>query len=425
MKKQTFILLGATGSLASKKIYPALGRLYRDGYIHYSEFKLIGVSIEDKMQEEFQHTVREKSAVHIDNDRLIDLQYPAQGYLGKIAYVQMDILRDGFDKLAEEILPESEVIFYLSISPSLFMTALEKIAICQTINRERIKIMIEKPYGVDLEDTMRINRYVAEHFQENQIYRIDHYLAKEGIKELQRCKRENLKRWNHIGIEEVSIILTETVGIEDRLEFYRETGAITDVVQNHIFQLLLSTISLEPEKLADLPETKMDTEGLETGDRVVGFGRKKDIDGILRSFDRGKNHFHCMQYLDFEKETLVYGRVFPDLENWRNVEFNLITGKKMAEKKTQIVIKFRQDKEPRIIDFLEPASSSLPEYARLMLNCMQGKNENFVSSQEAEATWIFGDKIRDTLKRKNETVKIDKYEKDKIKIEDVLAWCKR
>ena len=113
------------------------------------------------------------------------------------------------------------------------------------------------------------------------------------------------------------------------------------------------------------------------------------------------------------------------MENWRNVEFNLITGKKMAEKKTQIVIKFRQDKEPRIIDFLEPASSSLPEYARLMLNCMQGKNENFVSSQEAEATWIFGDKIRDTLKRKNETVKIDKYEKDKIKIEDVLAWCKR
>lgn len=407
MKKQTFILLGATGSLASKKIYPALGRLYRDGYINHSEFRLMGVSFEDRTQEEFQNDVWEKSAGHIDKERLTNLENHAEGYRGETVYVQLDISQDGFDKIAEKIPPGSEAIFYLSISPSLFMVALEKIATCKTINQDRVKIMIEKPYGVDLEDTIRINRYVEEHFRKNQIYRIDHYLAKEGIKELQKCKRANLERWNYPGIEEVLIILTETVGIEDRLDFYRETGAITDVVQNHMFQLLLSTISVEPEK----PE-------------VDDYRREKDIDGILRSFDEGKNYFHCMQYLDFEKETLVYGRVFPDLERWRNVGVTFITGKKMAEQKKQIVIRFRQEKEPCIIDFLETAPSSLPEYAFLILNCLQGKNDSFVSSREAEATWSFGDKIRRTLESGNKTQETDKYEEDKITIEDVLAWVK-
>ena len=92
MKKQTFILLGATGSLAGKKIYPALGRLYRDGYLNHSEFRLIGVSFEEKTQEEFRHYVREKSAACVDGKQADTFQYFSESCTGEIVYVQIDIL---------------------------------------------------------------------------------------------------------------------------------------------------------------------------------------------------------------------------------------------------------------------------------------------------------------------------------------------
>ena len=420
MKKQTFILLGATGSLAGKKIYPALGRLYRDGYLNHSEFRLIGVSFEEKTQEEFRHYVREKSAACADGKQADTFQYFSESCTGEIVYVQIDILRDNFDKLAEKILPESEVIFYFSIMPSLFMPALEKIAACRFINRDEIKIMMEKPYGADFNDTIKINRYLEKNFFENQIYRIDHYLAKEGIQKLYQCKRDNVNRWNCTGIEDVSVIIAETAGIEDRLDFYKETGAVTDVVQNHMFQLLLQTISPDMNIPSDSAESDMRRVELKTVDEK----KKKEIDGILRSFDLKKNRFHCMQYLNFDKETLVYGRIYPDLEDWYNVGFNLITGKRMAEKKTQIVIRFRQGRERQVIDFLETAPSTLPEYAILILNCLNGRNECFVSRQEAEASWVFGDKIREILESGDKVRKIDKYKRDKLTVENILTWCK-
>lgn len=402
MKKQIFVLLGSTGNLAGIKIYPAIGRLMKDGYINPLNFKLIGVSYEEKTQADFQKYVLEHSGEYAGKEALI------YDYIEDAEYVQTDILNDSFDKLAaklfQELLSEevpnqnAEVVFFLSIKPSLFMIALEQVARIQHMfkDKAKIKVMIEKPYGCNLENTEKINEFLGKNFVESQIYRIDHYLAKEGLRKLDKCRKENLDRWNSDGIEEISIVLAETTGVEERIEFYEETGAVIDVVQNHIFQILLNVLS-----------------------------SKGGIEGIINSLIPGKSGFHFMQYMELKTETLVYGRFYPELKEWQGVGFNLITGKRMAEKKTQIIIKFKTEKEPCVIDFLENSLTYLPEYPTLILNCLKGETENFVSAQEAVASWKFGDGIRKIAEIPNNTMKLEKYAPDQLTVDDILKRCRK
>ena len=384
MNNHTFIFLGATGNLAKLKIYPALSRLSEEenGSTDAGSIsQLICTAYEDINADEFRDKIRNHYQISFNNTD----------------YVKTDLLNDDFSIIADRIQnKEDYIIIYLCTSPSLFLKAITDICSCNALSMEKVKILLEKPYGTDYEDTVRINEYIRENLSENQVYRVDHYLGKEGFEVLNGVKEKYRDKWNDRYIEHITVILSETVGIEERKDFYRETGAISDVVQNHMFQMLLKAItdSSYPEERA--------------------------IEDISEAFNKGQAEFRYMQYLDFEKETMVYGEINTGSDKWKNTRFRLLTGKRMTEKRTEIRIKFKDTNEPVIVDFTRANTNadSLPEYSKLINSCINKDHSNFVSSREAEATWKFGNSIRESCKNED----ICKYEPDTISTEDVLVW---
>lgn len=375
MNNYTMVLMGATGNLAKLKIYLALMELYEHGIIDDS-FNLIGVSNDNFTQHEFKSFI--KDAV-------------GSNFNFSTHYVQLDIMRDNFDVLSKIIRTESNTIFYLSISPSLFQYSIRKILRIEGIFKTPVKVLLEKPYGVNYEDTVELNELIFENDFEDKVYRIDHYLAKAGTERLLKFKNSHVDKWNNKYINEVTITLAETIGIDERMDFYRETGAIADVVQNHIFQLLLRIVSDDQN-------------------------REKYIHHILDSLDDEKNYFKSKQYLDFEKETMFYGRMYINSNIWENVAFNIITGKRMAEKSTKIEIEWN-DHSRYTIDFSDNSDSLLSEYSLLILDCMHGNHTKFVSKKGSEATWLFGNGLCKLL-----SSDIEKYEEGNVSADDVFSW---
>ncbi len=371
----TLILIGATGNLAKLKLYPALAELSAKGYMDKG-FKLQGAAADLISAETYKNMVKEIT----------------EGTLIPDGYTQVNVLTDDFNQIAKQIGSDTDVIFYLSVRPALFKIAIEKIINCSLIDQSKVKLMLEKPYGVSLVDTLSLNAFLNEHFKPEQIYRIDHYLAKPGMAEVARLKKVYANVWNSHYIERIDFVIAETVGIEERLEFYRETGAIIDVAQNHIFRMMLAAISDKND-------------------------RKKAADELTGAFDNLGSCADCMQYLDFEKETLVCGRLFLGIPKWKGTEFRFVTGKCMAEKKKQIVINFRDSAE-LCVDFLNMPGGELSEYALMIRDCMESENLFSVSAEEAEASWKFGDKMRNSLKCRG---KIRKYVAGKLSAEEVFA----
>lgn len=369
MSNQTLILLGATGNLANLKIYPALKYLKEYGYID-SSFKLIGVANEDKTVDTYREYVS-----HI-----------TKGAINEAEYVKTDFENEDFYKLAGYISTDTNVIFFIATSPKYFLPILKNINNCIRIDKKRIKVMLEKPYGLNYENVVEVNKYIESNFSKNQVYRIDHYLVKEGLMKLIKLKNDNRDKWSSKYIESVSFVFIETNGIEERKEFYKETGAIIDFMQNHILQLVLKTID-EP------------------------------IDVIIDAFKKGNVYFNGRQYMNFERETLIYGRIILNSDRWENLEINLMTGKKMKEKKSQIIVKWKNGEGVDVIDFAN--EKKMPDYAKLVVNCMQEKSGAFVSRKLSEATWIFGELIRSSWKNSGN---IEKYEENMVTAENIEKW---
>ena len=377
MRNISFVLAGATGNLAALKLYPAISALKKEGSLK-GQFKLIGVAHDNLTAEQFRAEVEEKTG----------------GAFTDADYVRADFYHDTFDELEKHVLPGSSVIFYLSTGAGFFLPILENIRNCKTINTDRVKIIIEKPYGKDYENTIMVNQYIEAHFKENQIYRIDHYLGKEGMDALELVKKENHSRWNSDFIEEITFVLSEEAGIEERLDFYRETGAIADIVQNHIFQMILKVLT--------------DSDYL----------RSSAIDSINEAFRQGRASFYGKKYLPIEKETMVYGTIILTGEKWNNLKIKLLTGKRMKKKETEIRIKFKDSNQPVIVDFLQ-GNHDLPEYGKLIEDCTEGKHDSFITAEEAEGTWIFGNQIRKEIEAKGEP---ELYKPDTVTTEDILDW---
>lgn len=381
MKKKTFILLGATGNLAELKIYPALAALVAKEYLR-EDFQLIGAAKDNLSEEEFCESVKQKT----------------EGKIQDASYVVMDFLNDSFESLAERTSESSELYFYLSVSPVFFKDILGKIRSCRAFDGKDVKIILEKPYGINYRNTVMVNQYIKEFIGEKQVYRIDHYLGKEGIEEIERLKKEKSSLWNSTFIDEITIILAETAGIESRIDFYKETGAIADVVQNHIFQLILTLLKTDH------------------------YSREEALEDLFQAFIKKRAWFNRKAYLDIDKETLLYGEVVLLGTVWQGVKLKLMTGKKMAEKRTEIRITFKGEKEPAVIDFLKKDKNRLPEYSLLILDAMKGSHKDFVSADLAEATWKFGDYIRESLCSKES---IEKYQEGTVTAESLLTDINR
>ena len=351
-------LFGATGDLAHRKVIPAVYHLWRTNLLPH-EFVLLAIGRRPYDDESFRAEVRKTLGEY---SRVLPLDEDAwRSFSRRIRYQLLDFDdRRGFDALAARLdeLDTTEGtrgnrLYYLATQPSQFAEIVGQLGRVG-LDHERHdggwrRIVIEKPFGHDLDSARRLNREVGKVFRESQVYRIDHYLGKETVRNLLVFRFGNgifEPLWNRRYVDHVQITVAESIGIENRGAFYEETGAVRDVLQNHLLQLV-SLVAMEPpatfeadalrdEKVKVLraigthPAHPFDDvvrgqygPGWVSGEQVDGYRQEDEVDP--RS----------------ETETFVAARFMIDDWRWSGVPFYVRTGKRLPKRATEIAIQYR------------------------------------------------------------------------------------
>jgi glucose-6-phosphate 1-dehydrogenase len=353
MKNQTFkpcdlVIYGALGDLSKRKLLISLYRLEKHNLLE-ADTRIIGVDRVDENSEGFVETAYKSLQSFLNNT--IDDQIWAQ-FSKRLSYLQMDLTQaEQFKKLHTVVDPEQRVMVnYLAVSPVLFKNICQGLQSSGVLNAET-RIVMEKPIGHDLKSSQEINDVVSDVFKEKQVYRIDHYLGKETVLNLLALRFANsifTTNWDHNTIDHIQITVGEDIGIEGRWDYFDKTGQLRDMLQNHLLQILtfvameppadLSAESIHSEKIKVLKALRPITsrnleEKTVRAQYTSGFVQGKQVPGYLEEQDANT---------ESTTETFVAIRV--DVDNWRwaGVPFYLRTGKRTPNKRTEIVVNFKQ-----------------------------------------------------------------------------------
>lgn len=446
-KASTLLMFGATGDLARRMLIPSLYGLDSDGLLP-PDLRIIGTARTELDDNAFRERANDALKEYLPAG--FYSEGIAQRFLPRLHYVSLDINHpEGFGKLASAIGdPCHGVAIFLSTAPSLFKPTIDGLEgaglACPTV-----RMALEKPLGVDLESSREINDAVAAAFPENRTFRIDHYLGKETVQNLLALRFANSMfepLWNSTHIEHVQITVAETIGLEGRGDYYDQAGALRDMVQNHMLQLL-TLVAMEPpsdfnatavrdEKVKVLrslrPITADDAEAVTvTGQYIRGAIDGETVPGYVEEVGH-----------DSDTETFVALKASIDNWRWKGVPFYLRTGKRMPMRDSEIFIQFRDvpfsifasrgatTKPNKLIIGLQPEESielrlmsktpgldrqgvrlrEIPldiglanafseyrrriAYERLLLDLIEGDPTLFVRRDEVEAQWIWIDRIR-------------------------------
>jgi glucose-6-phosphate 1-dehydrogenase len=327
------VLFGATGDLARRKLLPGLFHLDRAGLMP-DAYQIVGSSLAEMDDEGFRKHVRDS----LDEFCRKDLDEEEwESFSERLSYVQSnaDALAKGVAKAEEAIGEEARRLHYLSVPPSAAGAVVKTLG--EAGLTERARVVMEKPFGTDLESARELNDAIHEVFREDQIFRIDHFLGKEAALNLLALRFANgflEPLWNREHIDHVQIDVPETLSIGSRGEFYEGTGAFRDMVVTHLLQIL-AVVAMEPPPSLD-PRALIDeklkvfrsVQPIEPDDLVRGqYEGYRDEDGVAA---------------DSDVETFVAARVNVDNWRWAGVPFFLRTGKCMAETARVISIAFRE-----------------------------------------------------------------------------------
>ena len=343
------VLFGATGDLARRMLWPSLYALDHDGLLP-ADFRLIGAAHSQWSDEDFRARVRDAIRSSA-NAALLD-EASFERFAGRIAYVSVDAQKPGgLQPLATALgnADERPTAFYLSTAPSLFGPICRALAASGLV-RGNDRVVVEKPIGTDVASARETNAAIASAFDERRVYRIDHYLGKEAVQNLLALRFGNAifePLWNADNIEHVQISVTETVGVEGRWGYYDGVGALRDMVQSHLLQLLC-LVAMEPparfdpsavrnEKVKVLwslrPIGEADVAAnTVTGQYGAGFGGDRAVVGYREEEGADTRS---------DTETFVALRVGIDNWRWAGVPFYLRTGKRMQRRLSEIVIQFK------------------------------------------------------------------------------------
>jgi len=342
-----FIVFGGTGDLAERKLIPALYQRQRSGQF-CEPTRIIGASRSKLSDEEFRAFARKAIAEHVHRDDLDASEIDS--FVARLSYVPVDARGgDGFDALKSAIGEGAAIrVFYLAVAPGLFGDIAKNLA-AQGLVTPSSRIVVEKPIGRSLASARELNDAIGDVFEEQQIFRIDHYLGKETVQNLMALRFGNAlfePLWNSAHIDHVQITVAETVGLEDRVSYYDKAGALRDMVQNHILQLLC-LVAMEPPASLDADAVRDEKlKVLRALKRVNGNeSAKVTVRGQYRS---GASSGGAVRgYLDElgnnQSDTETFVAIKAEIANWRwaGVPFYLRTGKRMAERVSEIVIEFK------------------------------------------------------------------------------------
>jgi glucose-6-phosphate 1-dehydrogenase len=449
----TLVVFGATGDLAQRKLLPALYNLAHEGALP-ERFEMIGVSRRDKPHEEYREiaieAIRRFSRRRPDPDvleaLLSDIRYVPGTFDDPATYEQLAQTLEEFDHKAGQTLNRA---FYLSTAPEFFPVIVEALGERKLSHVEdaEVRVIIEKPFGTTLAEAQELNRKVLSVFDESQVFRIDHYLGKETVQNMMAFRFANgmfEPLWNRNYIDNVQITAAEDIGIGSRAGYYDSAGALRDLVQNHMLQLLCH-VAMEPP--VDFTADEVRNEKV----KVLHSIHPPDPDQIDAMAVRAQyaagdvGGEDVPRYIDEEgvpddSTTETYAALRLEVDNWRwaGVPFYLRTGKRLARKVTEIAVTlkpvphlaFSQDGSlgvrpnqliltlqpnegvalslgakipgtrmkirPVNMEFLYGAAflSESPEaYERLILDAMRGDATLFTRNDEVEAQWRICDPI--------------------------------
>ncbi|MGX9354150.1 glucose-6-phosphate dehydrogenase [Roseobacteraceae bacterium S113] len=431
------IIFGGTGDLARRKILPGLFRRYCAGQMPEGA-RIIGAARSDMDDTGYAEFVRE-AILEFDGERPKTCP-KLEGFLASLGYVTTDARgTGGWEELAGRLRDGVVRAFYFSVGPGLFGDLAERLHNHGMAPRDS-RIVVEKPFGRDLESAQALNEVLARHFKEDQIYRIDHYLGKETVQNLMAVRFGNMlfePLWNSQYVDHIQITVAETVGVGGRGGYYDKSGAMRDMVQNHLMQLLC-LIAMEPPAKFD-PDAVRDEklkviralDPVEPHHIVRG---QYDADGADPSYREDAG--------DPRSKTESFIALKTHVSNWRwaGTPIYLRTGKKLKARASEIAVVFKETphsifgadagggrnelsirlqpnegitmsvtiKEPgpggmRLVDVpldmsfaeaLGPDVEEVPDaYERLIMDVMRGNQTLFMRGDEVEAAWAWTDPI--------------------------------
>lgn len=338
------IIFGASGDLTHRKLLPSLFALTQQN-VFPKNFYVLGIGRTPFSDAAFRSSVQEKLSSKGSSETLAS-------FLSRCLYLSGDyndftmykMLQQRLEALDRTYHIPCRRIFYLSTPPSLYESIVHQLgAAGLAMPREKagwVRIVVEKPFGHDLESAQKLNRCLYRVFQEDQIYRIDHYLGKESVQNILMFRFANAiyePLWNRKYIDHIQITAAETAGVEHRAGYYEQTGALRDMFQNHLFQLL-SLVAMEP------PSSMADHALRDEKAKALASLRPASPLDFLTQAARG-------QYIGYRQEegvrpdsvTETFAAVRVEIDNWRwqGVPFYLRSGKRLAERATDIVVQFK------------------------------------------------------------------------------------
>lgn len=356
IKGAVFIIFGAAGDLTWRKVIPALYNLYLDQFLPEA-FSVFGLDLKSMTQDEYRKHLHQGVNRFSRRGRVDEKTWNA--FAGQITYVSGDFTgADIYDHLGKKLASlekdqehKADRIFYLAVPPAMIETVAKHLAKAKLAqHRKHARLVVEKPIGYDLESAMRLNRILVENFDESQIFRIDHYLGKETVQNILAFRFANPlfePIWDRRYVDHVTISVAEEVGVEHRGGYYDKAGALRDMVQNHLMQLLC-LVAMEPPVSFDADEVRNKKAD------VLHAIRPITPDSVHSVAARGQyNHGwvmgkHVPAYreepgvaADSNIETFVALKLFVDNWRWQDVPFYLRTGKRMPRQVSEISIRFR------------------------------------------------------------------------------------
>ena len=445
---ETLLLFGATGDLAQRMLLPSLYGLDADGLLPPA-LRIVATARSEMDTDGFRAMARDALSRFVDADYLTE--DAVARFLARLAYVAVDASdMSHYGRLAETVGPTDKgLAIFLSTAPSLFKATIAGLQQAGLAG-PHTRLALEKPLGTDLASSRDINDAVAAVFPEDRTFRIDHYLGKETVQNLLALRFGNSlfePLWNANHIDHVQITVAETVGLEGRVGFYDGTGALRDMVQNHMLQLL-ALVAMEPpaqfsatevrdEKVKVLRSLRPIDRTCADADSVIGQYKEGAIDGVsvpAYADELGQGS---------ETETFVALKAHIDNWRWKGVPFYLRTGKRLPQRQSMIVIQFKPVphsifaskgaalKANKLVINLQPQENirlltmakqpgldrdgirlrEVPldlgmanafadtrrriAYERLLLDLIEGDPTLFVRRDEVEAQWEWIDAIRD------------------------------
>ena len=349
-KSDAFVFFGATGDLAYKQIFPALQAMIRCGHLG---MPVIGVAKSGWDPERFKDHARDSIEKHGGLDEVLFSKL-----CSKLQYIDGDYL-DGatYERLYKALGTSRRPLHYLAIPPDMFAVVVEGLA--QSGCARDARVVVEKPFGRDLASARELNRILTSEFPETSIFRIDHFLGKEPIQNLLYFRFANSflePIWNRNYIESVQITLSESFGVEGRGRLYEELGAIRDVVQNHMLQVM-ALLAINPPTGTD-PESSRDEKAL-----VFRAMRPLGPEDVVRGQYRGYRNEKDVAP-DSRVETFAAVRLHIDTWRWADVPFYIRVGKRLPITANEVLVRLKRP--PQVV--FDETMTGRPNYFRFRLS---------------------------------------------------------